>query len=204
MFDGDVEAKDEFELSVTTSIQKALSALWCSYNFPFRRKFLSFETTPGYNTYETPNGNIVEKTVNGKSVYGVRSGKTYLNYNPDCELSEEQIGAPESFYIKNDEIILYPTPDDIYQIEIEYWTIFAAKNEDNEEKATLEEETDYIDVPTKYEHLFLNALMPLAMLYAIASDSDENTSGYKRQYDEAYKILIDFTRGLDVEKRVCW
>ena len=44
MFDGDVEAQDEFETSVTTSIQKALSSIWCSYKFPFRNKTQNFKT----------------------------------------------------------------------------------------------------------------------------------------------------------------
>ena len=48
------------------------------------------------------------------------------------------------------------------------------------------------------------ALMPLAMVYAIASETDENHSGYKRQYDEAYKNLIEFSRGIDIEKRIGW
>ena len=43
------------------------------------------------------------------------------------------------------------------------------------------------------------------MLYAIASEQDENYSGYKEQYDKAYKILINYTSGLNnKEKRVYW
>lgn len=42
------------------------------------------------------------------------------------------------------------------------------------------------------------------MLYAIASEQDENYSGYKEQYDRAYKILINYTSGLKKEKRVYW
>ena len=98
----------------------------------------------------------------------------------------------------------YPTPDDNYSVEVEYWTIFAACDEDGTSKATLENENDYIDIPEKYENLFKMALMPLAMVYAIASETDENHSGYKRQYDEAYKNLIEFSRGIDIEKRIGW
>ena len=61
MFDGEVEAMDEFESSVTTSIQKALNSLWCSYKFPFRNKTMKFKTRSGVNQYSTPNGNIAQK-----------------------------------------------------------------------------------------------------------------------------------------------
>ena len=204
MFDGDVEAQDEFESSVTSSIQKALSAIWCSYKFPFRNKTQIIKTKKGVAAYSTPNGNIAQKTINNKKVYSIKIGKEYLQYEPNYELLEDKEGKPEKFYYKNDNLYLYPTPDDNYTVEVEYWTIFAACDEDGTSKATLEEENDYIDIPEKYEHLFKMALMPLAMVYAIASETDENNSGYQKQYDNAYKNLIEFSRGIDIEKRIGW
>ena len=204
MFDGEVEAMDEFESSVTTSIQKALNSLWCSYKFPFRNKTMKFKTRSGVNQYSTPNGNIAQKILKNKKVYGVKIGKNYLEYEPDFETLEDETGTPEKFYVKNDKLFLYPTPDDSYDVEIEYWTIFAACDEDGNSKATLEVDTDYIDIDEKYESIFKAALLPLCMVYAIASDSDENHSGYQRQYEDAYKILVEFTRGIEIDKRMGW
>lgn len=204
MFDGEVEAMDEFESSVTTSIQKALNSLWCSYKFPFRNKTMKFKTRSGVNQYSTPNGNIAQKILKNKKVYGVKIGKNYLEYEPDFETLEDETGTPEKFYVRNDKLFLYPTPDDSYDVEIEYWTIFAACDEDGNSKATLEVDTDYIDINEKYESIFKAALLPLCMVYAIASDSDENHSGYQRQYEDAYKILVEFTRGIEIDKRIGW
>ena len=204
MFDGEVEAMDEFESSVTTSIQKALNSLWCSYKFPFRNKTMKFKTRSGVNQYSTPNGNIAQKILKNKKVYGVKIGKNYLEYEPDFETLEDETGTPEKFYVRNDKLFLYPTPDDSYDVEIEYWTIFAACDEDGNSKATLEVDTDYIDIDEKYESIFKAALLPLCMVYAIASDSDENHSGYQRQYEDAYKILVEFTRGIEIDKRIGW
>lgn len=204
MFDGDVESYDEFETSVTTSIQKALSYLWCSYKFPFRNKTQLIKTKNGVAIYATPNGNIAQKTIKRKKIYSIKLDKNYLEYEPDYETLEEKTGKPEKFYYKNDNLYLYPTPDDIYQIEIEYWSMFAACEEDGTSKANLENEADYIDIPEKYENLFKMALLPLAMMYAIASEADENYSGYKTQFDNAYKNLIEFARGIDIEKRIGW
>lgn len=204
MFDGEVEAMDEFESSVTTSIQKALNSLWCSYKFPFRNKTMKFKTRSGVNQYSTPNGNIAQKILKNKKVYSVKIDKNYLEYEPDFETLEDETGTPEKFYVKNDKLFLYPTPDDSYDVEIEYWTIFAACDEDGNSKATLEVDTDYIDIDEKYESIFKAALLPLCMVYAIASDSDENHSGYQRQYEDAYKILVEFTRGIEIDKRIGW
>ena len=101
MFDGDVEAQDEFEKSVTTSMQKALSALWCSYKFPFRLKELTLETESGVSSYKKPHGNISQFIVDRSRVYGVRIGGTYLNLEKNYRTLEEKSGKPTSFYIKN-------------------------------------------------------------------------------------------------------
>ncbi len=99
---------------------------------------------------------------------------------------------------------MYPVPDAAYNIEVGYWSIFLAMDEDDEEKATLENDTDYINIPEKYEHHFRNCVISKAMIYIIADESDENHSGYQTQYDEAYKILIDLTAGIDKDKRIGW
>lgn len=204
MFDGDVDSQDEFETSVTTSIQKALSALWCSYNFPFRVRNIRFKTRVGREDYNAPDGNIIQKNVQGKTVYGLRIGKKFLNYEPDYEILEEKTGEPESFFVKNERIYLYPTPNNIYNVDAEYLTIYPACDELGNSKATLEVDTDYIDIPERYEILFENALITLTMVYAIASESDENYAGYLKQYNDAYKLLIEFTKGIELDRRIGW
>lgn len=204
MFDGDVESIDEFEKSVTTSIQKALNNLWCSFDFPFREKTLTFKTKTGVAAYSTPNGNIVKKAVNGQQVHVVKIGNTFLEYEPDYETLEEASGQPDRFYLKNDKIYLYPTPDANYTVDIDYMTLYTAKAANGLSKATLENQTDYIDIPAKYEVLFKSALLPFAMTYAIASESDENYSGYMQQYKDAYKLLIKHTTGIKQDKIIGW
>lgn len=204
MFDTDAEGADDFEPAVISSIQKALSYLWCSYKFPFRVKTFNFNTSINKDSYKLPNGNIIKKVVKGSEVYAVKYNKTFLDYLSDYETLEDKTGKPQGFYIENDKIFLYPTPDDVYKISIEYLNTFAVLSSDGISKANLEEETDYIDIPEKYEDLFANALLPLAQLYNIASEQDENYSAYKKQFDSAYKILIEFTQGIDINKSIGW
>ena len=77
-------------------------------------------------------------------------------------------------------------------------------------RISVEQELNNLLFPALYLKLlhkwrtFKNALITKSMLYAIASEQDENYSGYKEQYDRAYKILINYTSGLKKEQRVYW
>ncbi len=204
MFDSEVQDKEEFETAVTTSIQKALSELWLCYDYPFRYKEVDYVTELGKNKIDMPNGNITQKIVNSETVYGIRIDKSFLEYDENIELREEKTGKPKYFKVKNDKIILYPTPDNEYTVNVEYLTITLGKDEDGNEIFKLENENDYIDIPQKFEDIFENALITKAMYYAIAEHTDENSSSYKEQADNAYKILVDYTRGIDRDKRVSW
>lgn len=204
MFDGEVESAEEFETSVTSSIQKALGNLWCSHKFSFTQKTMSFKTTIGCSNYLSPNGNIIKKNVKGQMVYAIRCEDNYLEYDEFCDEDNTEFGKPSHFCIKNDEIVLSPIPDKEYDISIEYNSIFCAKSKDGLEKAVLEEEDDYIDIPVKYERLFLNALLPYAMTYAIANETDENYSAYHKQYLAALELLLDKTEVVQVKRKYGW
>jgi len=204
MFDSEVEDKDEFESSVTSSIQKALTELWCSYPFPFRIKDYAIKTKIDVNSYALPTGNILKKTVAGEETYSVKIGKEFLDYESNYETLDDETGKPRSFYVKNDKLYLYPTPDDVYKVDIEYLALQVGFNEDGEKIYQLIEDTDYLDIPEKYEVIFKNALITLAMYYAIASREDENSSSYKEQYENAYKILVEYAKGINTVKRITW
>ena len=204
MFDGDVESMEEFEKSVTTSIQKALNNIWCSFAFPFREKTLTFKTKNGVAAYTKPTGNIIEKTISGQTIHCVKIDNTFLSYEPDYEILEDVSGKPDRFYIKNNKIYLYPQPDSVYVVDIDYLTIYPAKAQNGVPKNTLIKDTDYIDIPIEYEELFKSALLPFAMTYAIASEKDENYSGYMQQYKDAYKLLVKNTKGINKDKIIGW
>lgn len=207
MYDADVTSKDEFESALRSSIQKALSELWLSYNFPFRLKTKRIITRENRNNYDLPDGKIFIKTINGKERYSVKCGKTFLEYlssYEELDLDEEQTGEPTSFYVKGDKLYLYPVPDDVYNIYIEYYTLAVGEDKNEDVIYTLSDEDDILDIPEKYEVLFKNALKTLSLAYSIADTTDENYAQYMIQYERAYKILIDYCTGLEEQKRVYW
>lgn len=204
MYDGDADSIDEMESALKSSINKALSEIWCSYPFPFRIKTYTIKTSIGVSEYSTPNGNIIKKMVSGRQLYSVRISKNYLDYIDDYAILDEKEDTPTGFYIKNDNLFLYPAPNDTYSVNIEYLTLAIGEDDFGDSVYSLKNDNDTIDIPEKYENIFKNALITKSMLYAIASESDENYSGYKEQYDRAYKILIYYTSGLKKDKRIYW
>lgn len=202
MYDADVETLEDFETGLKSSINKALTELWCSYQFPFRVVRYTLNTVEGVSEYSTPTGNIISKTVNNKQVHSIRIGKNYLEYSDGIDVFEDKVGTPSLFKVENDKILLYPIPDKEYPIVIEYEEIAVGENVYGEKLYELKEEEDSIVIPEKYEVLFKNALITKAMLYAIASRTDENYAGYQEQYDNAYKTLVTYCIGIDKDKRV--
>lgn len=209
MFDSEVEDEDEFEINVMTSIRKALSDLWNSYNFPFKERTHLVLTKAGNMSYPIPDdaaeNNVIQKRVNGKLCYNIFCDNKALKYDPDCRFKESASGKPENFYFRQEKIFLYPVPDDRYAVTIDYMSMYPVLSEDGEEKPTLEHETDYINIPEKYIEPFECALMPLAMWnYLIASEIDENSEAYKIQYERAFKTLVKTCRGLESDKSIGW
>lgn len=204
MYDSDITADDELETGLKTSIQKALSEIWCSYEFPFRFKTWKFKTAPGKYQYQLPNGNLSKTTVNGKERFNITLDGNYLEYLSDYNNLEPKEGIPEGFYVHNDTLYLYPTPDKVYQIQAEYITLTVGVNSLNENIFTLNSITDTLNIPVKYEELFKNALITLSLAYSIADTTDENYSQYIMQYQNAYDKLIDYCKGIQVTKRKGW
>lgn len=202
MYDADVESVEDFESGLKSSINKALGELWCSYDFPFRVKEYTI-TTQDTNSYDMPTGNIYKKSVNNKQTYSVRLvGKGYLEYSDAIDSSELESGTPTKFQVYNDKILLDCIPDDTYSIIVEYVDLAIGEDDFGDKLYELVNDEDEISVPEKFEKIFKNALITKAMLYAIASKEDENYAGYLEQYENAYKTLIKYSMGIDVDKRV--
>lgn len=204
-FDGEAETGDDFETNLLSSIQKALSYLWCSSEFPFRVRVKKSTISTDTNSVKMPDGDIHKKNIAGAEKYAIRViGGEFLDYLSNFEILPEKVGVPLGFFIKNDRIFIYPTPDSEYDIEIEYLGLKVGYDKTGKEIFQLKSESDYIEIPAKYEELFCNALVTLSMCYAIASDGDENYSNYYAQFQSAFNLLEKYTKGVNLNKCVTW
>ena len=204
MYDPDAESLEDLEGALKISINKALSYIWNLQPWSFRKEITNIKTKPNKASYALPNGIIEKKTVNGQTKFGVLYGKKNLEYLEDYDYQEEKIGAPEYFYIEGDNIYVYPTPDDVYQLKVKYLSLPPCYNAEDDEVFELTEEDDYLKIPEKYEILFKNCIISLAMIYAIADENDENHSGYLRQYEDSLKTLMQYCNTNIVDRNIVW
>ncbi len=204
MYDPDADNKDDFESALKSAINKALSHIWNSYNFTFKEKKRNTTTVANKSKYALPPGNIFKKTIGDKEVYSVKVNGKYISYDSSAEEKEAETGTPEYFYVSGDSLYLYPIPDKAYSFQMDYYSLAPCLTADGDSIYELSEDTDYINVPEKFETLFKNALMTLSMVYVIADETDENYSAYMYQYNKALSNLIRYQQGIDKAKRITW
>lgn len=204
MFDADAEGMDDLESALRISINKACSYLWNYQPWSFRKKSKKITTRENVASYNLPIGLLQRKTIDGTQKYGVKYNNKFLPYLDEYEEMEEQTGEPKYFYIDGDKLYIYPTPDDAYVITLNYLSLTYALNEDEEEVYSFTQDTDTLNIPEQYEQLFQNCLISLAMMYAIADESDENYSGYVKQYEDALATLIKYCNTKINERSFVW
>lgn len=204
MFDNDAESIEDLESALKISINKAISFLWNYQPWSFRTDKQTIKTKAGKNYYSVPNGTITKKTINGVDKYGVKYNGKSLEYVSDQDSLEDEAGEPTSFWVDGEYIYIYPTPDNIYQITVDYLLLPYGLNEDEEYIYELKEEEDRVNIPEKYEKIFSNCLISLAMMYAIADENDENYSGYAKQYEDALVVLFKYCRDKIRNRKITW
>lgn len=198
MFDSDAKLDDDFDKSLLSAINKSLLEIWCSYPFEFRLKTKLIFLQPNTSKYLLPIGTIKQKETTKGIEYKVKLNNKCLDFIEDGASLSYETGKPTSFYIEDDKICFYPVPDDVYNVKIDYYTLSVGFDKEDEPIYKLKTSSDYIDIPAKYEQLFLNALISKVMMYALVDINDDNYTGYNIQFEKAYNVLI---RSLGIRKK---
>lgn len=199
MYDNDAISDSEFEDSFVLAINKSIIDILASYDFPFRERTHLILTIPKMDAYDLPSG-LIKKDKKGR--YAVKHNSLLLDFIKNPLDLETKFGTPESFYIKNNKIVLYPTPQEKGLVTIDYTTLAIGENADGEEIFALKKDSDILSVPPHLEELMKEAIITRTMLNTIASESDENYSAYLKQADRAYKLLIKYAKGVGQDKSI--
>ena len=199
MYDNDAISDSEFEASFVLAINKSIIEILTSYYFPFRERTHLILTIPKMNAYDLPNG-LIKK--DNKDRHAVKHNSVLLDFIENPLELDNKSGMPEGFYIKNDKIMLYPTPQEKGLVTIDYLTLAIGENSKGEEIFTLKNDTDTLSVPAHLEELMKEAIITRTMLNTIAAESDENYSAYQKQADRAYKLLIKYSKGVKLDKSI--
>jgi len=199
MYDNDALSDAEFEDSLVLSINKSIIQILASYDFPFRQRTHMILTIPKVDSYDMPQG-IIKRDKQGNYLVKYNSQKLNLI---DCSVELEiKYGIPESFYIKNDQIVLYPIPIEKGIVTIDYSTLAIGESAEGNEIYSLKKDSDILSVPVHLEELMKEAIVTRAMVNSIASESDENYTAYLKQADKAYKLLVKYSKGVGNDKSI--
>lgn len=198
MYDNDALSDAEFEDSLVLALNKSIMEIYSSYDFPFRDRTHLILTIPRMDSYDMPHG-IIKRDKKGNHI--VKYNSEQLDFIEDPSSLEKKLGVPESFYIQNDKIVLYPVPQEKGIVTIDYMTLVIGETKDGNELFVLKNDSDILLVPIHLEELMKEAIITRTMLNTIASESDENYSAYLKQADRAYKLLVKYSKGVELDKK---
>lgn len=199
MYDNDAVSGSEMESSLVLAINKAITEIYFSYDFPFRERTHVVITVPYIAEYDLPNG-IIKTDVSGTPI--IKYNSALLDFVKEPADIQPRNGVPDQFYIKNDKIVLYPVPCEKNMMTIDYYTLVVGESASGEEIYSLKNATDTLMIPEYLEELAKEAIITRTMLNSIASESDENYSAYQKQAANAYKLLIKYSKGVAQNKKV--
>ena len=109
----DMQDTSSEEFASLRRIQQGCHSELCNRaDFPYKKKDKTFTTQADISNYEAPEGTIIELWVNGNT--------KKMTYDPNIRLLREAKGNPTTYGFKSDELVLYPTPDKEYEIDVTY------------------------------------------------------------------------------------
>ncbi len=199
MYDNDALSDAEFEESLVLALNKSILEILSSYEFPFRERTHLILTIPKIEAYSAPNG-LIKRDKKGN--YLVKHNSKLLKFLENTTDLEPKMGTPEYFYLKNNNVVLYPTPIEKGIVTIDYSTLAIGENAQGEEIYSLKKDSDALTVPIHLEELMKDAIITRTMINTIASETDENYSAYAKQADRAYRLLIKYSKGVGQDKSV--
>lgn len=183
-----IEELEEDNPALKIACQQANSFIFRANDLPFKDYKKSFLTVAEQKAYPSPIGNVYRVTCDGNTFD--------LTYDKYLDRLKPDIDRPSKWNREilngEDNIILYPTPDDIYSINVYYETLNCAKRQQGDEWVeitNLERDDDILNIPQQFEDLYLKCLYPKTMVYLTIDDTDENYQPYEKSFQEALLVL---------------
>jgi hypothetical protein len=151
-------AFDDYTDDEKNSVLIALSEIWeeltpvSAMGNSFKDRAMSFNTVASTSVYSLPYGKV-------KSIKESTSSRV-MNEENNFDNMPVLSGLPYSYSLENNAINLYPTPDDVYTVNVKYYTDYKATDGAGTpvEKETLEAATDVLNIPAYLEDHFLITL----------------------------------------------
>ena len=171
----------EYTADEKYAVTIALDEIWEEMDFPFKERSTSFNTVATTVAYDLPYGKV-RALKESTSTRAMTQGNNFDNL-------PTATGKPYRFCLKSNEINLYPTPDAVYAVNMDYYTDYKALAGTTEQE-TLELETDVLNIPDYLENHFLVTLgYKAGMNISTAPSSDEEYIHWSNNYQRALTLL---------------
>lgn len=182
-------------------IKTVIDEVCSKYPWTFREKKYTFNTVVAQREYTLPSGcaaiNIIK---DGIRVSGVAQ-PLYFVLHSDLDILAQASGKPNKYSVYASKLILDPTPDAVYSVQLKYLTSnYATTSDGATEKANLELETDISIIPERFIKIAEWGA------YSLHRQNFKPDSKYKLARDKFLEYLSDMKRfdgyGEDASPRV--
>lgn len=157
-----------------------------AYDFLIKR--MSYTTSPRQKEYKKPDGQL-------QKIY---IGSTEISYNDEGFLKDEVEGVPSEFWFTDNQnkIVLYPTPDDTYKVNIKYLDYKYALTPDGVPTNDFDD-NNTINMPERLQDIYIEWL-----LYQTLGDYMRNQSKPRWQptlaiAENKRKVFMQLCRNYD-------
>ena len=183
-------SSEEF-ISLRRIQQGCHSELCNRKDFPFKEHNKTIKTKVGQSEYANPDGTIVSLWVKGNT--------KKMTYDKNIRLLREANGNPTTYGVNsNDKIVLYPTPDKVYEVDITY----------NSTKNVIDTEGNYsytitigstLDIPERVQHLYFDALEYRVLFEYMRKVTNPRLDETKQLFEAKWQAFLDASRTVDSE-----
>ena len=178
------EEKDQ----VIRSLDSTHIELMGKNTYDFLVKRMSYTTSPRQKEYKKPDGQL-------QKIY---IGSTEISYNDEGFLKDEVEGVPSEFWFTDNQkkIVLYPTPDDTYKVNIKYLDYKYALTPDGVPTNDFDD-NNTINMPERLQDIYIEWL-----LYQTLGDYMRNQSKPRWQptlaiAENKRKVFMQLCRNYD-------
>lgn len=188
----DIADTSSEEFTSLRRIQQGCHSELCNRkDFPFKEHNKTIKTKVGQSEYANPDGTIVSLWVKGNT--------KKMTYDKNIRLLREAKGNPTTYGVNsNDEIVLYPTPDKVYEVDITY----------NSTKNVIDTDGNYsytitigstLDMPERVQHLYFDALEYRVLFEYMRKVTNPRLDETKQLFEAKWQAFLDASRTVDSE-----
>ena len=188
----DIADTSSEEFTSLRRIQQGCHTELCNRkDFPFKEHNKTIKTKIGQSEYANPDGTIVSLWVKGNT--------KKMTYDKNIRLLREANGNPTTYGVNsNDKIILYPTPDKVYEVDITY----------NSTKNVIDTNGNYsytitigstLDIPERVQHLYFDALEYRVLFEYMRKVTNPRLDETKQLFEAKWQAFLDASRTVDSE-----